>query len=103
VTPEDEGAAGTEVTILDRSVVRKFPPGQAAKWVSRVSYRVEGIPPGSVGIRLDEVAPEEVDELRNQISERSGDLWESYLEIEKSRVRKDVEERKAGKPERYTV
>lgn len=103
MSPEKGGEDKFEITILDRSVVREFPPGETAKYVSRVTYRAEGMPPSSVGVRLDEVAPEEVERLRDQISEQSGDLWEAYLEIEKSRVRKDVQQRRAAEPEKYVV
>jgi len=101
--PGEGEAEGVEVTILDRSVVREFPPGETAKWVARVTYRSEGMPPASVGIRLDEVAAEKVEDLRDQISEQSGSLWNKYLNIEKTRVREDVKQRKEEKPEKYMI
>jgi len=100
---EQEKREEYEVEIIDRAVITTYPKLRQPALTSLVTYVAAGLPPDHISILLSEVAPKREPELAKQIEARKGPLWDEYLEVEKKRIREQVEKRLAVKPEVYKV
>jgi len=91
------------VEIIARDIVITYPKIRMPARTSMVTYVAADLPPATVSILLDELFPEQAEEAARQIRERKGPLWDKYLEVEKKRIREDIERRLPMKPEVYEV
>jgi len=100
---EEEKREEYEVEILSREIITTYPKLRQPALTSLVTYVAAGLPPESISILLTDVEPEKPEALAEQIRAGKGPLWGRYLEEERKRVRKRIEERLAAKPEVYRV
>jgi len=68
-----------------------------------VTYRTPEVIVGTVIIRADEIAPENVALFLEQFKAKEGALYEKYLEVLKEKIKADIERRKAPAPRKIRL
>ena len=92
-----------EITILSRDFLTVFPKLREPHKLVHVTYLYDDYPPRTIEIDLFEIFKEEQEKAEKEIRAKSGDLAKKYFEIEKERIKEDLETLLKAKPETIEI
>jgi len=98
-----EKREGTEVAVIDERETITYPKPETPAYTMIVTYRADSPVPRTVFIGLSDIAKGKEEELRKQIHDKKGDLYKVYLAHRIKRIREDIEQAAAFKPETLRI
>jgi len=96
-----EGEA--EVVIIDERITVTYPAPEKPFYTVLTTYRHGDNLPRTIFIPLSDVAKGKEEDLRKQFNEKKGDLYKVFLTHRAKRIREDLEQIGAFKPETVRI